>query len=80
MRIRDRERKLIAKVQSALRKIADGGYGICESCDEPISPKRLFARPVTTYCINCKSEMEEEEKREEAYLNSHARSQSEQRM
>ena len=80
LRIRDRERKLIAKVQSALRKIADGSYGICESCDEPISPKRLFARPVTTYCINCKSEMEEEEKREEAYLNSHKRSQAEQRI
>lgn len=66
LRIKDRERKLIGKVQDALRKIADGSYGICESCGEPIAVKRLQARPVTTYCINCKAEMEAEEKREEA--------------
>lgn len=66
LRIRDRERKLIAKVHEALRKIGDGTYGVCESCGEPIGAKRLAARPVTTYCINCKAEMEEEERREEA--------------
>ena len=66
LRIRDRERKLINKVHLALRKIADGSYGVCESCAEPIGVKRLLARPVTTYCINCKSEMEAEEKREES--------------
>lgn len=66
LRIRDRERKLIAKVHEALRKINDGSYGVCESCGEPIGVKRLAARPVTTYCINCKAEMEEEERREEA--------------
>ncbi len=62
IRIRDRERKLVAKVQGALKQIREGTYGICESCSEPISVKRLKARPVTTYCINCKAEMEAEEK------------------
>ncbi len=77
LRIRDRERKLISKVQSVLRKIGDGTYGICESCDEPIGIKRLTARPETTYCINCKAEMEEEERREEINLKN---TQSEQRI
>lgn len=65
LRIKDRERKLINKVQGALRKIGEGSYGTCEACGEPISLKRLRARPVTTFCINCKSELEAEEKREE---------------
>jgi DnaK suppressor protein len=70
LRIKDRERKLIGKVQDALRKIGDGSYGICESCGEPIGVKRLLARPVTSFCINCKSEMEAEERREESMLQS----------
>lgn len=65
LRIKDRERKLIAKVEETLRKLKDGAYGTCESCGEPIGIKRLLARPVTTFCINCKTEMESEEKREE---------------
>lgn len=68
LRIRDRERKLISKVQSALRKIGEGSYGICDSCAEPISVKRLQARPVTNLCIGCKAEMEADEKREEALM------------
>lgn len=74
LRIKDRERKLIGKVQDALRKMADGSYGICESCGEAISVKRLQARPVTTYCINCKAEQEAEEKREEVLAQSSERS------
>ncbi len=66
LRIKDRERKLIAKVHEALRKIGDGTYGICESCGEGIGVKRLQARPVTSLCINCKAQMEAEEKREES--------------
>lgn len=65
LRIKDRERKLIGKVHEALKKISEGTYGVCESCGEPIGVKRLLARPVTTFCINCKSEMEAEERREE---------------
>ena len=72
LRIRDRERKLIGKVHDALKKIHEGTYGICESCGESIGVKRLLARPVTSYCINCKSEMEAEERREESLLTTHS--------
>lgn len=62
LRIRDRERKLIAKIHESIQKIDDGTYGICENCDEEISEKRLIARPVTTLCIQCKTEQEKIEK------------------
>ena len=61
LRIRDRERKLIAKIREALERIADGTYGVCEDCGEDISIKRLKARPVTTQCIECKKEEEARE-------------------
>ncbi|RMG59937.1 MAG: RNA polymerase-binding protein DksA [Deltaproteobacteria bacterium] len=61
LRIRDRERKLIGKIQEALRRIDEGTYGICEMCGGKISPKRLMARPVTTMCYECKVDSEEEE-------------------
>ncbi|MEW6347581.1 MAG: RNA polymerase-binding protein DksA [Thermodesulfobacteriota bacterium] len=62
LRIRDRERKLINKIQKTLQKIEDGEFGICEVCGEPIGFKRLEARPVTSHCIECKTNEEEEEK------------------
>jgi len=62
LRIRDRERKLIAKIRKALERIEDGSFGICERCGEDISEKRLKIRPVTTFCIDCKEEQENEEK------------------
>lgn len=62
LRIRDRERKLINKIQEALARIDDGSYGICESCGEDISEERLKARPVTTLCIDCKKRQEAMEK------------------
>ena len=62
LRIRDRERKLIAKMQEAIKRIDDGTFGICESCGGPISEKRLMARPVTTLCIDCKTKQEKLEK------------------
>jgi DnaK suppressor protein len=62
LRIRDRERKLIAKIQEALERIEEGTYGTCEICGGDISEKRLRARPVTTMCIACKSRMEALEK------------------
>jgi len=68
LRIKDRERKLIGKVYEALKKIEEGTYGVCESCGDKIAVKRLMARPVTTLCINCKAEMEAEERREETIL------------
>ncbi len=62
LRIRDRERKLIGKIREALERIEDGEYGLCESCEEEIGIARLKARPVTTMCIDCKTEQERQEK------------------
>ena len=45
-----------------LKKIDEGEFGMCESCEEPISPKRLEARPETTLCIRCKEEQERDER------------------
>ena len=46
-RLRDREKFLLQKIEKALQRIEDGTFGICERCEEDISPKRLEARPVT---------------------------------
>ncbi|MCK4790342.1 MAG: RNA polymerase-binding protein DksA [Desulfobacteraceae bacterium] len=62
LRIRDRERKLIAKIRDALDRIEEGTFGICEECGEDISAERLEARPVTTLCIECKKKQENDEK------------------
>jgi DnaK suppressor protein len=62
LRIRDRERKLIAKMQEAIKRIDDGTFGLCETCGGSISEKRLQARPVTTLCIDCKTKEEKMEK------------------
>jgi DnaK suppressor protein len=67
LRIRDRERKLVGKIDEALKRIEDGTYGICEQCEEPIGIERLKARPVTTLCIDCKNQQEAEEKRLRAH-------------
>ena len=61
-RLRDREKFLLAKIDKALARIESGAFGICERCEEEISPKRLEARPVTTLCIRCKEEQEQAEK------------------
>ena len=58
LRIRDRERKLIGKIEEALGRIDDGSYGVCESCGEDIGEERLVARPVTTLCFDCKKRQE----------------------
>lgn len=62
LRIRDRERKLILKIREAIDRIDSGEFGCCESCGEDISEARLKARPVTTLCIDCKTEQERQEK------------------
>jgi DnaK suppressor protein len=62
LRLRGREQKLLKKVDEAIKRIDDGTFGICEECGEKINVKRLLARPVTTYCIDCKTAQEEEEK------------------
>ena len=62
LRIRDRERKLINKIREAIERLDEGEYGVCESCGEDIGEARLRARPVTTLCIECKTEQERQEK------------------
>lgn len=63
VRLRTRERTLINKIRRALQAMEDGEYGICEVCGDEISSERLWARPVTTLCFDCKSHMEALEKR-----------------
>ncbi len=62
LRLRGREQRLLKKIEAAIEKIDSGSFGICDVCGEEISIKRLEARPVTTMCIFCKTEQEEEEK------------------
>ena len=62
LRIRDRESMLIKKIRKSLADIENGDYGICEDCGEGISIERLKARPVTSFCIGCKTKRETLEK------------------
>lgn len=64
LRTRDRERKLLAKIDAALERIQDGSYGYCEETGEPISLSRLDARPIATLTIEAQ---ERHEKRERTY-------------
>jgi DnaK suppressor protein len=57
-RIRERESKLLSKIEEALERIDQGDYGECTSCGEEIGIKRLLARPVARLCISCKDEQE----------------------
>ena len=63
LRTRDRERKLINKIDAALRRIEDGSYGYCEETGEPIGLKRLEARPVATLSLEAQEMHEKAEKR-----------------
>ena len=62
MRIKEREQKLLKKIDEALDRLNKNIYGICERCEEEIPYQRLKARPVTTLCIACKTLQEQEEK------------------
>lgn len=62
LRLKDRERLLLHKIELALAKVEAGTFGICESCEEPIEIKRLEARPVAELCISCKEAQEQSEK------------------
>lgn len=64
LRTRDRQRKLINKIDAALKRIEDGTYGYCEETGEPISLRRLEARPVATLSIEAQ---ERHERREKVY-------------
>jgi len=62
LRLRDREKYLIEKIDHAIARIDDGTFGVCEECNEDISVKRLEVRPETTLCIRCKEEQEKDER------------------
>jgi DnaK suppressor protein len=62
MRIKEREQKLLKKIDEALDRMKKNTYGICERCEDEIPYQRLKARPVTTLCIACKTLQEQEEK------------------
>ena len=63
LRTRDRERKLINKIDAALQRIEDGSYGFCDETGDPISIKRLEARPVATLSLEAQEMHEKAEKR-----------------
>ena len=63
LRTRDRERKLINKIDAALKRIDDGSYGYCEETGEPIGIKRLEARPVATLSLEAQESHEKNEKK-----------------
>lgn len=62
LRLKEREQKLLKKIDEALDRMETRTYGICERCGQEIPYKRLKARPVTTLCIECKTLQEQEEK------------------
>ncbi|MGM0422281.1 MAG: RNA polymerase-binding protein DksA [Pseudomonadota bacterium] len=62
LRTRDRERKLISKINEALEKVQEGTYGYCEETDEPISVKRLEARPIATLSLEAQERHERKER------------------
>lgn len=68
IRLRAREALYLKKIEQALARIKEGSFGLCETCEEQIEPKRLEARPTTTLCVNCK---EEQERLERLHIDGH---------
>jgi len=62
LRTRDRERKLVSKIDEALQRIGDGRYGYCEDTDEPIGLRRLEARPIATLSLEAQERHERRER------------------
>jgi len=62
LRLRGRERRLLKKIENAIERVEQGTFGICDRCGNEIDIRRLEARPVTTMCIDCKIQQEEEER------------------
>jgi DnaK suppressor protein len=61
MRLHDREKFLLGKINKQMVRLENGTIDVCDECGEPISLRRLLARPVTTLCIDCKEQSEKEE-------------------
>lgn len=66
LRTRDRERRLIKKIEEALERIVERDYGFCESCGDEIGIRRLEARPTATLCIECKTLDEIKERQQQS--------------
>jgi len=62
LRLRDRERKLLKKINDSLNRIEKGSFGVCNLCGEDIGEMRLNARPMAMLCIKCKEDQEKKEK------------------
>ncbi len=62
LRLREREQHLLKKIEDAIERIGEDNFGVCEGCGGIISIQRLKARPVTTFCIECKTKQETEER------------------
>jgi DnaK suppressor protein len=60
--LRNRERIMISKINTALQKIQEGSFGLCETCEESIEARRLEARPFSTLCVSCQEQHEHREK------------------
>ncbi len=67
LRLAGRERLMLKKIRTALRRIDEGEYGVCESCGETITARRLRVRPVATVCIDCKTQAEQLERRSRSF-------------
>jgi DnaK suppressor protein len=67
LRLAGRERLMLKKIRYAIRRIDEGEYGVCESCGEPITFKRLNVRHVATVCIDCKTQAEQLERRSRSF-------------
>lgn len=67
-RLRNRETLYLKKIEQALKRISDGTFGECKTCQEPVETKRLQARPTTTLCVGCK---EDQEHRELLHIDGH---------
>lgn len=61
-KLRDRERRLLTKIDQALSRMENGDFGTCQICEEPIEPRRLEVRPVSTHCLACKEKQEHRDK------------------
>jgi len=64
LRLKDREKNFLTKINTALERMDNGEYGLCVECEEPIPQKRLEARPAAVLCIDCKEEREQAESRQ----------------
>ena len=62
LRLKERESRLMKKIKTALEKLEDGDFGVCEKCGREISEERLKVRPMAVLCIKCKKKQEDAEK------------------